>query len=249
MSTSPIKSGDVFISNAGSECVVLEYKSSRYVKIRFLDNHKYETVVHAANLKKGQVRNPYHPTVCGVGYFGVGPYKSWESGKLTPEYVKWANMLKRCYDESFLMRNPSYKGCRVHDDWHNFQSFALWLNIQPLWGEEDLDLDKDLLHAGNKVYSSKTCVLIPQRINYLLTRPQRENGLPIGVSLRNGRYQAKCRNANSKYDVLGTFDTAQEAFIAYKKHKENVIKRVAQKYKKEISSALFASLFGFVVYP
>lgn len=249
MTIKNINVGDVFTSNSGSQCVVIDYVSSRNVKIQFLDDRRYETVVHANNLRKGQIRNPYRPTVCGVGYFGVGSYKSWMGGKLTPEYVKWANMLKRCYDPAFIRRNPTYRGCRVHEDWHDFQVFSLWLNDQPLWGREGLDLDKDLLKEGNKIYSEQTCVLIPQRINYLLVRPTRENGLPVGVHFRGNRYHARCRTGNSGYDALGAFDTPEEAFAAYKSFKERVIKSVAMEYRGEISEQIFEALMRFNVTP
>src|SRR5690625_3592760 len=227
MTTKHISVGDVFTSNSGSQCVVIDYVSSRNVKIQFLDEHRYESVVHANNLRKGQIRNPYHPTVCGVGYFGVGRYKSWENKKLTPEYIKWANMLKRCYDPSFLERNPTYLGCEVHEVWHNFQTFSLWLNSQPLWVEAGLDVDKDLLFVGNERYRRENCVLIRQRLHYLLARPERESGLAVGVNFRHGRYQARCRNEDRQYETIGRFDTREEAFRAYKAHKERVIGKVA----------------------
>lgn len=249
MSIYQIAIGDIFQSNQGGEFEVVEYRSSREILIRFLGEKPYESVVSAHNLRRGQVKNPYHPSVAGVGYMGIGPMKSWTSGKITPEYVRWANMLKRCYEPAFHERNPTYIGCSVCPEWHNFQIFSKWLQSQSLWGKEKVDLDKDLLVKGNKVYGPDTCLLIPERINYLLVRPSTESSLPVGVHKRGGTYFARCREADSTYRSLGVFDTPQDAFHAYKAHKESAIRDVAEQYRKIIDPRLYEALMSYEVEP
>lgn len=242
-----IKVGDVFPSNQGGECEVVEYRSNREILVRFRDARAYEYTVSAHNLRRGQVKNPYHPSVCGVGYMGVGPTKSWQQGKLTPEYIKWANMLKRCYEDSFLKRNPTYVGCTVCPEWHDLQAFSEWLRAQPLWGKGKVDLDKDLLVKRNKEYNPETCLLVPERVNYLLVRPVREAGLPVGVHKRGKRYSARCRDADGTYRALGVFATPEGAFSAYKAYKETAIKEVAEDYRGSIDPRLYSALMEYEV--
>lgn len=44
-------------------------------------------------------------------------------------------------------------------------------------------LDKDILVAGNKIYSPETCLFVPNRINSLLIRGVKTGPLPLGVSM------------------------------------------------------------------
>lgn len=249
MSMHQIAIGDIFPSNQGVEFEVIEYRSSREILIRFTGDKPYESVVSAHNLRRGQVKNPYHPSVSGVGYMGIGPMKSWVSGKLTPEYVRWANMLKRCYETAFHERNPTYIGCSVCPEWHDFQAFSEWLQGQRLWGKEKVDLDKDLLTKGNKIYSPESCLLVPERINYLLVRPSKVESLPVGVYKRGNRYSARCRESDSTYRSLGVFDSPELAFSAYKDHKEKSIRHVAHQYRGLIDSRLYEVLVNYQVDP
>ena len=81
-----------------------------------------------------------------------------------PFYTKWENMLKRCYSYKWHKQYPTYIGCSVCPDWRYFSKFRLWMQTQK-W--EGLELDKDLLVKGNKVYGPDTCCFLPQAINSL----------------------------------------------------------------------------------
>ena len=39
--------------------------------------------------KKGNVKCPYEPSICGIGYIGEGEYKVSENGKQTKCYNVW----------------------------------------------------------------------------------------------------------------------------------------------------------------
>jgi hypothetical protein len=120
----------------------------------------------------------------GVGYLGKGEYKSFENGKNTRQYMIWYSMINRCYNEKYHKKLPTYKDCTVSEEWHNFQNFASWYdqNYYEVNGEK-MALDKDILIKGNKVYSSETCIFVPQFINSLFTKCNAIRGeFPIGVS-------------------------------------------------------------------
>lgn len=61
----------------------------------------------------GIVRNLYNPSVFGIGYLGVGSYKTKLEGKNTKVYTTWKNMFDRCYNKKTLKINTTYVGCSV----------------------------------------------------------------------------------------------------------------------------------------
>ena len=66
-------------------------------------------------------------------------------------------MIERCYDEKFQIRNPTYIGCTVCDEWHNFQNFAIWMSNQDHEGKQ---LDKDINSKSDKRYGPDTCLFV-----------------------------------------------------------------------------------------
>lgn len=195
-------------------------------------------------------RDPYLPTVYRVGYHGEGEFIPSVRGVHTQASRLWKGMLKRCYDEGYSLRKPTYKDCKVCKEWHNFQNFAKWHreNYYEIDGQE-MHLDKDILCKGNKIYSPETCVFVPECINSLFTKRQSCRGeLPIGVHFckRRNKYISQC-GSNGKRIYLGGFDSPEEAFLVYKDFKEKEIKRVADLYKDKIPSNLYEALYNYKV--
>ena len=77
-------------------------------------------------------------------------------------------MFVRCYDNKYQLRQPTYIGCSVSDEFCNFQNFAEWYSHYKYECQYPLEIDKDLLYEGNKIYSPKTCCLLPKEINATL---------------------------------------------------------------------------------
>ena len=154
-------------------------------------------------------------------------------------------MLKRCYDPKHQEKHPSYKGCKVEDYLLNFQHMGEWLdeNYYEVQGEK-MQLDKDILCKGNKVYSRETCIFVPQRINSLFVKCDKVRGKdPIGVyQLPSGNYQVTCNNAYGKYIYLGSYSTKEEGFQVYKQYKEKVIKEVIDSYEGKIPEPFYSKL-------
>ena len=112
-----------------------------------------------------------------------------------------------------------------------------------------MNLDKDILIKGNKVYGPDTCIFVPQDINKLFTKRNNNRGnYPIGVSYnkQQKKYKSYC-NTNSKQNFLGYYDTPEEAFTIYKQFKENYIKQVADEYKNHIPEKLYNAMYEYEV--
>ena len=235
------RTGETNMSNEGCVMQIVEYNNALDIVIEFQDEHKYRLRTRYGRFKNGECKNPFYPSVFGHGYLGVDvndnvpKTREIKDGKsvLTQEYIKWQGMLQRCFDNKYKEKEPTYKDVICCDKWLCFANFLEDLEIlkqEYNWNvDEKLQLDKDILHKGNKIYSLKNCVLVPSWINLLFTKCDAKRGdYPIGVSYREDRkkYQALC-SINGKQTRLGYYNTIEQAFNAYKQAKEQEIKRVA----------------------
>ena len=248
------RTGEKGVNTFGSEMVIVKYRTNRDVDIYFPEydwtakNREYK------GFKNGNIKCPYERRYFGVGYIGEGKYKVWENGKNTKCYKTWHNMLNRCYDEKFHEKYPTYIGCKVDKNWHNFQNFAEWYynNYYEIEGGK-MCLDKDILYKHNKVYSPKTCIFVPQTINSLFVKRDNNRGESvIGTSLKNGRYRVQCWSFNpetgkSKQEYFGYYDSQEKAFEIYKYYKEKNIKQVADYYKDKIPEKLYDGMYSYKV--
>jgi len=237
--------GEENVNSYGSTFKIVEYNNAHDIIVQFYDGYKRKANYH--RFSKGEVSNPYDRTVCGVGYFGEGNYIGIFKGK----HHKWVNMLHRCYNEKIYEKCPSYKGCTVCEEWHNFQVFAKWYdeNYYEIDGQI-MELDKDILVKGNKIYSPETCVFVPHNINVLFVKSNGKRGeFPIGVSLhkKSNTYIASCKNKSTKKVTIGYYPTIELAFNTYKKYKEAVIKEVADEYKDKIPQKLYSAMYKYEV--
>ena len=243
------RTGEVAYSNNGEKMVIIRYGSRTDIDVEFEDGMIVEHKQYG-NFKIGNVKNPMTASVCGVGFIGKGKFKPYdENGKATKCYNTWVHMLRRCYDPKYQEKHPTYKGCTVCKEWWNFQVFAEWYYSHYYEFEgQRMELDKDILNKGNKIYSVDTCVFVPQFINTLFTKRDNERGeYPIGVSKNGNKYVALLCKGNGRPIALGTYPTPTEAFLAYKLAKEQYIKEVAEKYKGKIPQKLYEAMMKYEV--
>ena len=234
------RTGETNISNEGCVMQIIEYNNEKDIVVEFQDEHKYRVHTQYGNFKKGKCKNPFFASTYGHGYLGVDKNgdvsKTYESkdGKNvhTWEYNKWQKMLQRCFDNKLKEKKPTYKDVTCCKRWLCFANFLDDFEIlkqEYSWDEnEKLNLDKDILHKGNKLYSLENCVLVPDWINLLfIKRDANRGGCPIGVSYHKQRkkYEACC-HINGVKKHLGLYNTPEEAFNVYKIAKEQEIKRV-----------------------
>ena len=188
-------------------------------------------------------RRAMEPVMCGVGYHGS------ENVDCTSEsYLKWHDMLVRCYNEKFHERQPQYKGCTVCEEWLNYSNFKVWYDQNKIPGMS-LDLDKDILFKGNKIYSPETCCFVPHAINTLFLNKKADRGdFPIGVSYEKDKKKFRAyMSFMGKQIKIGTFDTAESAFARYKEYKENFIKDMAEQYKDEIPYKVYEAMMNWKI--
>lgn len=74
-------------------------------------------------------------------------------------------MLARCYDDETQKKNPTYVGCIVCDEWHNFQRFAKWYEDNHPRDGKKYHIDKDIKVKGNRVYGQDTCIFVTPKQN------------------------------------------------------------------------------------
>lgn len=221
------------ISNQGCLMKIVECGDRTNITVEFQDEHKARVHTQYTNFQKGSVKNPYYPSICGVGIIGE-KYPVSTNCITAKEYDAWRRMIVRCFNEWYKENRPAYKFVTVCDEWLNYENFYEWIhsqeNFEQWYNGKRWAIDKDILHKGNKVYSPENCCLIPQNVNCLFLKRESERGkYPIGVQYTEKGFSAKCRNPFlNKAVELGYYSTPEKAFEAYKKYKENIIKQVAQ---------------------
>lgn len=215
--------GSVFHTKCG-ELFILKYTSYNNVLVKFKETG-HQRIAESSHIRSGRVRDPILPSVYGVGFIGVGDYKSKNGSKNTREYDSWSHMMTRCYDSNYKAKKETYSECAVCEEWHNFQNFAEWYhNNYPADGEKYC-LDKDLKVIGNKVYSPDMCMFVSNLVNVFITDSGKTRGPhPIGVTKTpGGRFVARCSNpiAGSS-DYLGTFDSELNAHLEWRRKKSEI---------------------------
>ena len=241
--------GNVFKSLNSGDFKVLKYNDSYNVEIQFLKTG-YETVARLGDIRNGKVKDPYSPSVYGIGVVGT-KYPITVNGVQTKEYDLWKGMLRRCYSDSFKKGCPTYEDCEVSENFEYYEYFYEWCHKQIGFYNEGWQLDKDLLVKGNKVYSENTCVFIPQEINLLLVKRDNNRGEHlIGVSWhkKDNAFVAMVSKNKGKREYLGFFKTELEAFNTYKKAKESFIKEQSNKWKSQIDERAYLALINYEVH-
>lgn len=163
-----MKDGFVFDTVTSGKAQVVRYKNAKNVLIRFLDTG-FEVATTSRCIRSGNIKDYYRPNVLGVGFKGVGKHDSHNGRNQNIKYSRWHGMLERCYSARYQELKPTYIGCKVCDEWHNFQVFAEWFEVNYI---EGFELDKDKLGDG-KLYSPETCCFISRTENVEISQAKR----------------------------------------------------------------------------
>lgn len=216
---------------------VLEYVNKKHELVRFIKTG-HEKWTNASSVSSGLVKDPFFPTVHGVGYIGNASSSFNVDNKtvVKKSYTVWAHMIRRCYEvDTFL--DKTYKGCSVCPEWLCFENYEVWYDTNY---KEGFEVDKDLKYLGNRVYSPETCTFIPSRINSMIgfktfnsVRKESNAELPVGVSYhkRDNVYTAQCYDGD-RLVSLGYHESPDEAFSAYKEFKLKTIRSISSSYYK-----------------
>ena len=113
--------GKVCKSKSSGDFKVLKYNNARDVEIQFLKTG-FEMSATLGNIRNSEVKDPYAPSVYGVGITGT-KYPPSINGVKTKEYILWTHMLQRCYSDCSKKQRPTYEGCEVSDNFKSFEYF------------------------------------------------------------------------------------------------------------------------------
>lgn len=151
------------------------------------------------------------------------------------------NIRNRCYNKTMQKDKPKYIGCQMCTEWlEDRQEFYKWLdeNYYTIDGEQ-VDIDKDILIKGNRVYSPDTCLIVPHHINTMFeTIPKYTI-----YCKRSNTYKAMIKVKN-KNIVLGYYQTEQEAQEVYRLHKQSRIIALADEYKSKIPTKVYKAIIN-----
>ena len=186
------------------------------------------------------------PTVFGVGvndvdyevtryeYVTVGGKRKQKQVWVCPYYRVWRSMLERCYSAKHQENHPTYIGCSVSEEWLTLSVFKSWMEAQDF---EGMQLDKDILFEGNKVYSEETCAFVTRAVNmFTVDKGNGRGEWLIGVHWHKpaGKFQSKCRNPfTKKVEHLGYFTSELEAHQAWLKRKLELAHLIAAEQTDE----------------
>lgn len=155
------------ISTKQGDVKVIEYVNSKNVLIEFQDEFKFKRKVQKSDLLKGSVKNPYFRNK-NNGYLG----EMYGVATKHPLFNRWDRMMSRCYNKE----DNNYKtygevGVTVCERWHDFSKYVEDVSRMENYKEmientKEWNIDKDLLSGENKIYSPKTCKIIPSSENY-----------------------------------------------------------------------------------
>ena len=170
---------------------------------------------------------------CGVGILDADYLVEYYiNGKRThcPFYLKWCNMIKRCYYEKYRHTSKTYEDCDVCKEWLTFSNFKSWMEQQDWEGKQ---LDKDLTKRGNRLYSPDFCCFISDKINSLISNNKATGQYYIGVWYKKKEkasnkelpnpYVAEITYDGSVNKKIGYFKTPEEAHRAWQKEKCKIL--------------------------
>ena len=213
------------------------------VMVQFQDEFTCTKEIHWNNFKSGNAMNQYDRKNGGVGYIGEGKYKTKYNGRNTKIHNTWNDMLARCYKEQSRFKYSSYIDCEVCEEWHNFQNFAKWYEVNYYKvGNERMHLDKDILVKGNRLYSPETCLIVPQKINMIFMTKEKgvDADLPNAIKRSVKGYRSSYNGKS-----LGNFKTLEEAINEHDRIKKIHIKEIAEEYKNKIPTKVYDALLNW----
>ena len=182
--------------------------------------------------------------IYGIGINDVSP-----ENKNIKIYNLWSAMIRRCYSEKYLEKNPSYRGTKVCDDWKYFSKFQDWVINNY---KDGYQLDKDIIAGDKKIYSPETCSFIPHELNMSIIEPSNiNNQYPLGVTfekktakMKNERtkpYRSKIMKYGKKQNI-GIYKTPYEAHLGWQKAKLEYLNELMEKYHNSLENAVISGI-------
>lgn len=168
MQNKTIRIGDTFTSSSGLTYFVVEVFDDDKCLIRFKESGNIQKYSCNAIYDNAVIKDYATELYCGVGY-AIGTLSN-PIDKNTIAFKQWKGILGRCY---YNGRPKCYKDVTISADWHCFNTFEEWYNVEkrPLMDTLfiepfDVCIDKDLFSDDKcKCYSPITCCILPRDLN------------------------------------------------------------------------------------
>lgn len=175
-------------NNFGLVKILGDGEKKYYWKVLFLNKNTIQEFRRDAILK-GEIRDRFAPTLCGIGI--IGDIKT--KGEYAHAYTLWRNMIMRCYDG----KNEAYHGkVFVCERWKTFSNFFEDIPKIDGYSEEKfnggfLELDKDIKQRwqSEKIYSLDTCIFVEKTLNSKIQDSQQKRF--IAISPNGDRYSSE----------------------------------------------------------
>lgn len=105
-----------------------------------------------------------------------------------------------------------------------------------------MHVDKDVMIKDNKIYSPETCIFLPQRINMIFMKKNRniDSDLPTGMRRTKDGFSATYNTKD-----IGNFKLLEEALYYYNIEKQLHINEVAEQYKGRIPDYIYYALLNW----
>ena len=194
--------GEERLNYQGCLMKIIEYNKSSDIIVEFQDKRKTKIKCAYREFVKGSIKNPYHPTIYGVGMRG-NKYPARVNGKVCREYYTWRNMLYKCFDDEYKEKYQTHFDAVCCEEWLCFENFYEWIhgqsNVENFLKGNNWILNRNIIDKDNEIYSPEYCCLVPQSVNRLFMEQE-----------------------------LNIEDSTEEVLQKYKEYKEKHIKRVAE---------------------
>lgn len=153
---------------------------------------------------------------------------------------KWNNMI----DRTTSGRYKCYDEVQVCEEWKDFSNYYEWFKNN--WFDYDgkLDVDKDLIDKNSKIYSPKTCCIIPHEINIgIRISDKAESRGAVNWDERRQAYKVKLnvytRHINTQRRKY------KDALDLYFKKKDEFVKAMAEDFKDVVDKRVYDALMKY----
>lgn len=211
-----------------------------YERDRVITDKQILEIVNAVEIKPDNWK-PWHnkKTYERVGYLGADTsdidYESYS-------FIKWKNMIQRCYNKKVHESKPYYTDKDVCIEWQNYQNFKIWFDTHYIPGTK-VDLDKDLLCKESNMYSPETCACLTHFLNTVFE----DRGIKSNiVQNENGTYSVSMSVLNKRID-LGVFDSEEEAQQGFIDGKIDYICDLAERCRGKVPDYVYDAMINWKI--
>ena len=155
----------------------------------------------------------------------------------------WSKIMDRCYKPT----DGDYRwygavGVVVCEEWKDFSVFKQWYfeNYYSIEGQQ-VSIDKDIVGGEQKIYSPKTCIIIPLKLHNSMNKKKLSKSR--GVQQRGKMYEVKVRNTfTGENEYKGRYDEIEVAKKVYLECKNAIFQGLVDSYAGLMPTRVFQIL-------